>query len=205
MKKAIVCLLALLLLIGCVPAEEESGAETAADQGEQKTTTTTETAQEQAKAPVVDETTPELSSDFVALIEDEMRPAVRTSHFYPNSVKLKYGDVQAFGLAVQNVLRDPEEFLVKVSFDKAYDKYTNQIDVDEAAMNDWVKTSFEIFELVPNAQSMITVIMKVGDISSGKKPTPGTYVFDVEVLHRADRTDMVEDYVAPMETSIRIE
>jgi len=205
MKKAIVCLLALLLLaglIGCVPVEEESEAQQPAKEQETKTT---QTAKDQQKAPTMEEEAPELSSEFVALIEEEMKPAIRASHVYPHSIKLKYGDVQAFGVAIQNTLRDPEEFQIKVVFDKAYDKYTNQIDVDEAVMNSWLKTSIEIFELVPGEETMITIIMEVGNKMSGVKPTPGTYVFDVEILHRADRTDMVEDYVAPKELAIRIE
>jgi hypothetical protein len=199
MKKAIVCLLALLLLIGCAPVDEESEAQQPAQ--EQKETKTTQT----PKAPVVEEETPELSSEFVALIEEEMKPAIRASHVYPHSIKLKYGDIQAFGVAVQNTLKDPEEFQIKVVFDKAYDKYTNQIDVDEAVMNSWLKTNLEIFELVPGEETTLTIIMEVGNKMSGVKPTPGTYVFDVEILHRAGRTDMVEDYVAPKELAIRID
>lgn len=192
MKKLIACLLALFVLVGCVqqPTEEDE---------------TGETAQEAEVTPrKVAEPSSVLSDEIKDTIDEQLQPGIKSS-IPVNYQKLKYGEVFVFGVGVQNILNLEDEFLVKVSFDKAYDRMMNTIGTSEEMMNDWVKTKLEPFTLAKDEKQTVAIVIEVGKIMPGIRPTPGTYVFDVEVLYSRGGRYINKEYIGKSAFSIKVE
>jgi hypothetical protein len=195
MKKLIVCILALIVLAGCVQPPADEGAEEAAPKTTVKDTTE---AKETTAASTI------LGEEIGGAIDEQLVPGVK-SVIPVNYKKMKYGDTFVFGIGIRNTFNLPDDFLVSVYFDKAYDKYMNVIDTDEDTMNSWIKTKFEPFTLDQDETQAVSVVMEVGYTMSGVKPAAGTYVFDVETLSKKGGSRINKEHVGKREISIKIE
>ncbi|MBN2112205.1 hypothetical protein JW707_03850 [Candidatus Woesearchaeota archaeon] len=197
MKRIIVCLLAVLLLAGCA----QQAAETAPEQK----TETKATVTEEVKTDEVKPVSTILSSEIVDSLNSQLKPGVKYTDITPNHAVLEYGNQFIFGLGLQNIQNAEDTFLIKVTFDKAYDKYTNTISVSEEMVNSWLKTNLEEFTLAPGEKKIVSVLIEVGNANTGTKPQPGTYEFDVETLHQGGGYRPTKEYVGRREVSIRVE
>jgi hypothetical protein len=196
MKRIIVCLLVMLLFAGC--------AQQAAEDTTKATTETKTTATETTKDEIKPESTV-LTDEILDTLNEQLKPGVKSTDLIPNHVKLKYGDQAVFGVGIQNIQNAEDIFFIKVTFDKAYDKYMNTIDTDEETMNDWVTTVLKEFTLAPSEKKIVSVVIEVGDTNSGVKPQPGTYQFDVETLYKRGGYYANKEYIGRREFSIRVE
>ena len=195
MKKILFCLMVLVLLAGCVQQEAaDEGAPSAQEEAE---------AQERVEVQQVKSTN--IEPEIVKAIEDQLTPAVKS--VMPLTYrKMAYGDSYVFGLGVQNVNTYDMQYLVEIEFNKAYDKYTNKIDaVDEETVEGWIKTNFEVFELSKYEKKTVSVAVEVGNMAPGKKPVPGAYEFDVQVMSGKLSDALLNDeYTAKTKLTIKI-
>lgn len=199
MRKAFVCLIALLVLAGCAQqaaqdtgaAQQDTQPEAAAD------TTPAETQEPPAQSSYV------LSDELRNTVNEQLEPGVKV--VMPLAyAKLSYGEASTFGIGIQNLQTLADEFLIKVYFDEAYDKYTNPISTDEDTMNRWIKTNLPMFTLDSMEKDILSFTIEAGDIQPGVKPAPGSYVFDVEFLHKKGGYHANKDYVGKKEVTIKI-
>jgi hypothetical protein len=122
-----------------------------------------------------------------------------------NYRKLGYGDTFVFGVGVQNIMNYEDIFMIKVTFNKAYDKYMNTIETDEETMNSWVKSANEEFTLAPTDKKTVPIVLEVGNMRPGTKPITGTYVFSVETLNKEKGYYTNKDYSGKRDLSIKVE
>lgn len=193
MKRIIVCLLVMLLFVGCTQQAAEEEVETEED-------TTTETQQTEVK--------PEstiLTDEVIDTLNAQLTPGVKSTNIVPNHLTLKYGGRAVFGIGLQNIQNAEDDFLVTAEFDKAYDKYMNTIDTSEDMMNSWVKTNLEMFTLASNEKKIVSIVIDVEEINDGVKPPAGTYQFRVETLYKRGGFHPNKEYIGRRTVSIRVE
>ena len=190
MKRIIACMLLLFVLAGCVQqTQEEEAKEGTRETGEvqiQQTTSTT------------------LSSDIKNAIDEQLLPGVR-SVMPINYRKLSYGDTFVFGIGVQSILNYEDIFMIKVTFNKAYDRYMNSIETDEETMNGWIKSANEEFTLNTGDKKTVPIVVEIGNMRPGTKPIAGTYVFSVETLNKEGGYYTNKEYSGKRDLSIKIE
>lgn len=196
MKKLIVCLLVVLVLAGCVqPQAEEKTEEDVEEQ----------TVEEQITKTVETKPTDVLSDEIKEIIEAQLTAGVKYSDIIPNHLKLKYGEKGVFGVGVQNIQNADDDYLISVTFDKAYDKYMNTIPTSEEMMNGWIKTNLEVFTLPKGETQIISIVIEVGDVVPGIKPQEGTYTFDLKTLYKRGGYHANKELVGTRAISIRVE
>jgi len=192
MKRIIACIMVLLVLaVGCTqPVAEDDGTETDVAQG--------------STAKIVKAADTVLGAEIGKAIDEQLVPGEK--YILPvNYQKLAYGEEFIFGLGVQNVNPQDDKYQITVKFDKAYDRMTNNIDVDEDTMNKWIKTIFEPFEINSYEKETASIIMEVGEIKPGVMPKPGTYVFDLEILNAGGSSVTIRKEYGMTELSIKVE
>jgi hypothetical protein len=118
---------------------------------------------------------------------------------------MDYGDSYVFGVGVQNLQPMPDDFYIKAYFDKAYDKYTNAIEVDEDLMNSWIKSNLRTFTLESGEKATISIKIEVGETLPGVMPSPGAYVFDVETLYKKGGYHANKEYIGKKEITIKVQ
>ena len=197
MKKIIACLVVLFLFVGCAQQATQDGT----DEG---TSDSEATVSEETTKPA-EVVSSVLSDEVLAALNEELGPGVKGTGLSPNHITLKYGERAVFGVGLQNIMNAEENFLVKVAFDKAYDKYTNPISTSEEMMEGWIKTNLEEFPLLPNEKKIVSVVIDVEQVMPGIRPPAGTYTFDVELLYSQSGRHINKDYVGRTEFSIRVE
>lgn len=202
MKNAIVCLLAVLIL-ACFAGCTQQPVQTAEPEIEEEIET--ESVPEYlSQEPVKSEPATTLSNEIKDRIESELKDGVRYS-LPLKYQKLKYGEKGVFGVGVQNIMNYEDDFIIKVYFDKAYDKYTNPISVSEDMMNSWVITNLDLFTLSPKEEMIQSVVIEVKDVLPGIKPSAGAYVFDVEILNKEKGFHANKEYVGRQEITVKVE
>ncbi len=201
MKRLIFCLAAILLLAGC--ANEAVQQEDAVESQVVITPKATATAE-----PVQDEA-PEIGQKY--LMDEALKNQIlgelkaSTATVMPiNYQQVSYGDHFVFGIGLQNIGREDDEYLIKAYFTKAYDKYTNTIAVDEEMMNSWIKTTFSSMILAPGQKEVLSLVIEVGDISEGKKAPSGTYVFDIETLQKEGNSVFTGEVTARRKVTVKV-
>ena len=180
MKKVLVCIMLLVVLAGCIKVQDEDGT---GNDGKSADIEVGETVEDEGLPEEPKAKSYTLKEETKALVESQMGAGSNVV-FPQNFQRISYGDAYVFGLGVNNMQTYEDEFKVEVNFDKAYDKYMNDIEVDEVTMNTWVKTVFDNFHLGSYKSNVMGIAMEVGYMKSGVKPQSGTYVFEIEVFHR---------------------
>lgn len=193
MKKLLLSILVVLVIAGCASVQPTEPSQQV-EEPEAEEAPPAEPEPEQATV---------LSAEIQDAIDQGLKPGVRSS-MPVQAQRMVFGDVFVFGVGVQNVLSYDDTFLITVAFDKAYDRYTNIIEVDENAMNAWLKTNLDEFELAKGGKETISIVMEVGEIKPGVGPQIGTYVFDVETLNKRGGHFTNKDYVGKREITIQI-
>lgn len=182
MKKIIACILLLAVLAGCVNVQETEQ-QTTPQASPDKTGETAQsgsTAQQQVQQQVQQYM---LSAETKALVESQLT-AGKNVVFPQNYKQLSNGQSYVFGIGVNNLQTVEDEFQVNVNFKKAYDKYMNTIETDQATMDSWVKTVFSPFMLDSYKSEIMGIAIEAGNMKPGVKAQAGTYVFEAQVMHR---------------------
>jgi len=102
------------------------------------------------------------------------------------SKKVKAGDTAVFGLGVLNTLEDDQDFVINVTFDKAYGKDKREIcngDGDNCPDNNWVLFTSEDRQIKSNENEKYAIA-----VTPDKNAKQGVYIFNVYVC-RTDESD----------------
>lgn len=115
-----------------------------------------------------------------------------------NYRQLSAGQHYTFGIGFTNRFPEKDNFLVDVSFKRAYDKATNTIEgVDASDVAVWLtRNDYAVTPLQPNQQSFQSIVVDVGTFPDGSEPQKGTYEFDVDVFHQANFPEVNQDYAS---------
>ncbi|MFP4424754.1 MAG: hypothetical protein ACLFP2_06030 [Candidatus Woesearchaeota archaeon] len=129
----------------------------------------------------------DLDQDTVNRIEQLMNDGSRVS-IPVNTKKISRGDLDVFGLGVNNVLPGSNNmFNVSIEFKKAVYENGSQINkADNSYINtNWIYNETETYEIDTNEYEIIGLQVKANPkISPSESTYPGTYIFDVDVSHQ---------------------
>jgi|GEM_PF-6085183 len=193
-------MIALLALAACAPTAQETPAPTPAPV-------------ESTPEPVaVAESEPEPAPSTDYSLADTTRAKVTsnlksTTKYYLSEsfVKLAPGQHHTFGIGFTNRIEKRDNFLVSVTFNKAYDKNSNSIDVTDEQIATWLaQNDFAITPLDINQQSIQPVVIEVTDFADGTAPAKGSYQFDVEVLYQNGLFSPTSEYSGRLPVVIQV-
>jgi hypothetical protein len=198
-KTAIIALLCMLaLLVACAPvAQPAAPAPVAAP-----------SAPAAAPAPSVT-SSPAIDYSMSTDTQNKVDAGIKgTTKWYlsENFVPLSVGQHHTFGVGFANRQNTKDNFLVDVSFKRAYDKSSNSIESATAAqVAGWLsQNDFGITALQPDGKSIQPVVIEVKNFADGSTPPRGTYVFALNVFHQGQYSQVNQPYSGALDLNIQV-
>lgn len=207
MNVALIALMvALLLVVACVPKIADTAKGTAPDDTEKETADepadvaadepAEETEQAAETKPVETKPAPvsnEMTTDTEEKLKTNFPEGVKMGVSHPTAYKMNIGDKMVFGAAYRSMSRGPDEFQMNYTLYRAYDKSANSLLIDDADVKDWVSASmldgkhfaYPVEKLAPGDERTYKFIVEVKPTYADGKPTkPGTYEFQFNVYNK---------------------
>lgn len=190
----ILLIIALLALSACAPVAQQPAPAPSAPASAAPAET--------PSAPFVDYSLQQETRDKVTA---NMKSTTKYS-LSESYIKLMPGEHHTFGIAFTNRVAEKDNFLVSVSFKRAYDKSGNSIDAaTEAQIATWLAhNDFSVTPLDINQQSLQPIVIEAANFADGSTPPKGSYEFNVEVLYQNGLFSPTDEYSGRLPVVVQV-
>lgn len=135
-----------------------------------------------------------IQDETLALVDEYFKPIERTDIF-PSMKTISFGETHVFAYAVQNKLARDDEFLVRVTYKEANDRYHASISEKDDFASSWIaRNTYESTPIGSGDREVFPIVVDVKETSDGEHPVPGDYVFSVEAYYKNNLDEATELY-----------